>query len=288
MTNADLPDDRSARTREARVDDGTLDSERRREDDLLDREARDRDLRDDVVREGEPRDADPRDPDTEVVYDNADGDGVYRSSDGRTYRDTGSVPVLDGSATPRTTREEVLAREQDQFGGIKFGSAFFGWLTATGTAVLLTALIAGIGAAVGFTLLTADEAADAITGNEATAGLIGAVAVLLVLFIAYFCGGYVAGRMARFSGARQGLAVWLWAIIFAIVVAVIGAVADYQFDLLSNLNAFPRIPIDASMLTVTSIVTVVLALGVSLLGAVLGGISGMRYHRAVDRAGLGN
>ena len=46
-----------------------------------------------------------------------------------------------------TTREQVLAREKEQFGGMKFGSAFFGWLTATGTAVILTALLAATGTA---------------------------------------------------------------------------------------------------------------------------------------------
>lgn len=38
-------------------------------------------------------------------------------------------------------REEVVSRERERFGGMKFGSAFFGWLTAMGTAVLLTALL---------------------------------------------------------------------------------------------------------------------------------------------------
>src|SRR6478609_4762648 len=40
------------------------------------------------------------------------------------------------------TRETVVAREKEQFGGVKIGSAFFGWLAATGMAVLLTALVA--------------------------------------------------------------------------------------------------------------------------------------------------
>ena len=47
------------------------------------------------------------------------------------------------------TRETVVAREKEQFGGIKIGSAFFGWLAATGMAVLLTALVAAAGTAVG-------------------------------------------------------------------------------------------------------------------------------------------
>ena len=37
-------------------------------------------------------------------------------------------------------------------------------------------------------------------------GLGGGILLLAVLAIAWFCGGYVAGRMARFDGARQGSA----------------------------------------------------------------------------------
>lgn len=48
-----------------------------------------------------------------------------------------------------TTREQVLAREKEQFGGMKFGSAFFGWLTATGTTVILSAVLAATGTAIG-------------------------------------------------------------------------------------------------------------------------------------------
>ena len=39
-------------------------------------------------------------------------------------------------------------------------------------------------------------------------GLGGAIALLVVLMIAYYAGGYVAGRMSRFDGARQGLGTW--------------------------------------------------------------------------------
>jgi heme/copper-type cytochrome/quinol oxidase subunit 2 len=185
-------------------------------------------------------------------------------------------------------RQNVVAREKEEFGGFKFGSAFFGWLTATGTVVLLTALVAGAGAALGLgTETTSDDVTDVAQANAETIGIIGAVAVLVILLVAYYCGGYVAGRMARFSGAKQGLAVWLWAIVIAIVVAIIGAIAGSQYNVLSNLDTFPRIPIGEGDLTAAGIITAVLALVVSLGGAILGGLAGMRYHRKVDRAGLG-
>jgi hypothetical protein len=108
-----------------------------------------------------------------------------------------------------------------------------------------------------------------------------------VILIAYYCGGYVAGRMARFDGAKQGLAVWLWAILIAIVVAVLTAVAGAQFDVLRNLNGFPRIPVSEGDLTIAGIITAIVVAVVALIGAILGGLAGMRFHRRVDRAGLG-
>ncbi|MEV7631022.1 hypothetical protein AB0N64_01295 [Microbacterium sp. NPDC089318] len=188
-----------------------------------------------------------------------------------------------------THREEALGREQERFGGFKWGSAFFGWLTATGTAVLLTALLSAVGAGLGLGVTEGDveDAAKEIGANAQTVTIIGAIALAVVLFIAYYCGGYVAGRMARFSGAKQGLAVWIWAIVIAIVVAIIAAVAGSQFNVLGQLNSFPRIPVDEGSLTATGIITAIVVALVSLGGAILGGIAGMRYHRRVDRVGLG-
>ena len=186
-----------------------------------------------------------------------------------------------------TDRESVLAREREAFGGIKPGSAFFGWLTATGTAVLLSALLAGVGAAVGVATSTdvqeaADEAASAAEG----VGLAGAITLLVIMFVAYFCGGYVAGRMARFNGAKQGLAVWLWAVLIALLVVVVGLTSGTRFEDLAQAS-LPNLPLSGEDLTTAGIATAAGVAVVSLVGAVLGGLAGMRFHRKVDRAGLG-
>jgi hypothetical protein len=191
----------------------------------------------------------------------------------------------DGGATVAThERQAQLQRQKERFGGIKWGSAFFGWLTATGTAVLLTALLAAAGTAVG---VANDTDAGQVSGNAGTIGLVGGIALLVVLLIAYYCGGYVAGRMARLSGAKQGLAVWVWAVIIAAVVAVAGTVLGAKYDILAKLGGFPRLPINEGDLTTGGIIAIVVALVAALVGAVLGGLAGMRYHRKVDRAGLG-
>ena len=188
-----------------------------------------------------------------------------------------------------TLRNDVLERERSEFGGMKFGSAFFGWLAATGMAVLLTAIVAAAGAAVG--LGTAggdvDKAADQANANASTVGIVGAIALVVILFVSYYCGGYVAGRMARFDGVKLGIAVWLWAIIVAVVVALLSLVLGSQFNILGNLNSFPRIPLGEGSVTLTGIITAIIVAVVSLGGAILGGVAGMRYHRRVDRVGLG-
>ncbi|MDD1476290.1 TIGR04086 family membrane protein [Arthrobacter sp. H16F315] len=182
------------------------------------------------------------------------------------------------------TRETVVAREKEQFGGIKIGSAFFGWLAATGMAVLLTALVAAAGTAVG--LATNTDVNAAVTAGNETMGLVGIIAVLVILFVSYFSGGYVAGRMARFSGAKQGFMVWVWALIAAVVVAILGIVAGQRYNILAQLNSFPRIPVNEGELTATSAIAAVVVAAVALVGAVLGGTAGMHFHRKVDRAGF--
>lgn len=182
-------------------------------------------------------------------------------------------------------RQDVVAREKERFGGMKFGACFFGWLTATGMAVLLTGLLAAAGAGLG--LANDVDPADTTAAPIQTIGLVGGLVLLVIILISYFAGGYVAGRMARFGGAKQGLGVWLWAVIIAIVVAILGAVAGSQFNLLANLNGFPRIPVNEGDLTTAGVITAVAVALLALIGAILGGLAGMSYHRRVDKEGLG-
>lgn len=193
--------------------------------------------------------------------------------------ENGDVVVTDRTID---SRDELLAAERAEFSGMKFGSAFFGWLTATGLGVLLTALVAAILTALN---LSAEDVGDGVA-RVIDLGIAGAIAVAVVVFIAYFAGGYVAGRMARFSGALQGFAVWLWAIIIAVLAAGLGFLLGDRFDILRNLDAFPRIPLSTDEVTLTGIITAVVLAAIPLVAAILGGMAGMAYHRRVDRAGM--
>ncbi|MCW2699337.1 MAG: conserved rane protein of unknown function [Blastococcus sp.] len=189
----------------------------------------------------------------------------------------------DGATVTRGSGRDAVAAQHARFGGIKWGAAFFGWLTANGLAVILVALLSAAGVALGLAnnVDTAGEAAD----QAQTLGIGGGIAILVILFLAYLAGGYVAGRMPRFAGARQGNADWVIGLLVVLVLAAAGAILGSQYNVLAQLN-LPRIPIDEGTATTAGIITLVAILLVTLLGALLGGKLGDHYHRKVDRAGF--
>jgi len=171
----------------------------------------------------------------------------------------------------------MRSRQRDRFGGIQWGADFFGWLCAIGLASLLTAALVGAGVALG---LSTDDATNAGTAGQI--GLGGGIALLLVLAVAWFCGGYVAGRMARFDGVRQGLGVWAWTILAAVVVALVALIGGTDYDVYQRLN-LPRLAVGDSTLNTGGAIAGAAAVLVTLLFAILGGKVGERFHKRVDR-----
>jgi hypothetical protein len=215
------------------------------------------------------------------------GDFAWEDHPDRTARTAdapaGERPVAGtaaATAPPRYTRDrmrEIRARQRAEFGGINWGAAFFGWLVAVGLGVILVGLLAAAGAAVGLTQL---DGAD-----TATIGLGGGIALLIVLMIAYYAGGYVAGRMSRFDGARQGAGAWLMGVLITVVLGVVAAILGDQYNVLSQLN-LPAIPIGQETLTTGGVIATVAVLLGSLVAAIVGGKLGERYHRRIDRVAL--
>jgi len=192
-----------------------------------------------------------------------------------------------GASATRGTARDAVDAQHNRYGGIKWGAAFFGWLSANGLAVLLIALLSAAGVAIGLTegIPSVDEAVDSAGDQADTIGIVGGIVLLVILFLAYLAGGYVAGRMARFDGARQGIAVWVIGILVVLALAVAGLVFGSEYNVLQQLN-LPRIPIDEGTATTGGIIALVAVLLVTLLGAILGGKLGDRFHRKVDRAGF--
>ena len=231
-----------------------------------------------------------------AAKENAAKENHVRGDEGtRPMRTEGETQAAHAEQNPATDRPDPVVVEERRLApgsargrlhiGINWGSAFFGWVAAMGLAVILTAFVAAVGAAVGVTqgATTVDQAATQIQNQDPqTVGLVGIILLAVIAFVSYYGGGYVAARMSRFDGARQGFAVWLCAVIVAIVVAIVAAVAGARFDVLSTLNTFPRLPVDQGNITGTGIVALLLLLAITLLGAVIGGAGGMRYHRKLE------
>ena len=173
---------------------------------------------------------------------------------------------------------------RERFGGLNAGAAFFGWLVAIAVSLLLTGIVGAIAAAAGTNTQVQQTADQAATG---TIGLVAAVVLLVVLMIGYYAGGYVAGRMSRFNGSKQGLGVWITGVVVTIATVVLGAIFGNQNDIQSRVN-LPRLPVTADALTTGGVVAAVVVLVGTLVAAMAGGSIGTHYHRRVDRVGFRN
>jgi hypothetical protein len=191
--------------------------------------------------------------------------------------DVADEPHTIPAVVAEDTVVAMRARQRDRFGGIRWGSAFFGLLSAIGLAALLLGIVAAAGVATGVS-----EINDVTKGNADTIGLGGAILVLAILALSWYCGGYVAGRMARFDGVRQGVGVWLWTIVIGAVLAVAAVIGGNQYDVLHQLN-LPNVAVGNESLTTTGFITLAAALVVTLVFAVVGGKAGDLFHRRVDR-----
>jgi amino acid transporter len=176
---------------------------------------------------------------------------------------------------------EVRARQRDEYGGINWGAAFFGWLVAVGMAAILTGILSAAGAAIGLTEISSSDA----RGSAEEISLIGAIVLVLILALAYYCGGYVSGRMSRFDGGRQGIGVWVVGLLVTILLAVLGAIAGSEYNVFAKLE-LPRIPVDEGTLTTGGIIALVAVVLLTIIAAMAGGKAGERYHRKVDRVGF--
>jgi hypothetical protein len=178
------------------------------------------------------------------------------------------------------TREERL---RDVYGGVDWLASFVGCVFALVCMSVLLLLISGlILAPLGFTL-------DLAGGQLDSAIISGLVIVGLVLFLSYFFGGYVAGRLVRFDGGRNGAATVAWGILLAVIFALFGfllagLLPGSVFELLRGLQSgIQSIFGNLFTLGLVGAGVVVGALLLVLLGGLLGGSLGNRYHTRIDR-----
>lgn len=190
-------------------------------------------------------------------------------------RTTPAERTTGGAAAtaPVAPRREFLAVR----GGLSLGSVITGVLVAFGAIVLLSAIIAGI--------LAAISANNSVSrGDLVHGGIGGAIGVVVATFLAYLWGGYTAGRMARGLGAVNGFLVPVLAIIIGVIIGAIvyGLGANFDF---ANLN----LPFNLSRITHTGNLAAwgvglgIAALVAMFLGGIVGGGIGSRWHTRLER-----
>jgi len=154
-------------------------------------------------------------------------------------------------------------------------SVLAGVLVAYGAFAVLAALVGAVAAAIG---LTTD-----LAGNDwATLGVGSAIAVAILLLVAYLFGGYVAGRMARRAGLVNGLAVFVLAVVLVAVVAAIAASQADANTVQANLRNL-GIPTTGTEWGKIGSLAGIGSLAAMLVGALVGGVLGERWHTKLTR-----
>ena len=193
-----------------------------------------------------------------------------------------AVTRTDRTDTVRDDERRSIERNaeaRERFGGINWGAAFFGWLVAIGMTAILAGIAAAIASAIGE---NSNYSVSDASSNAATVGLTAAIVLVIVLSLAYFAGGYVAGRMSRFDGGKQGAATWIIGLLITIIAAALGAVFGSQYNILERIS-LPNIPLSQGEMSTGGIITAIVVLALTLLAAIAGGALGRRYHGKVDR-----
>jgi hypothetical protein len=184
-------------------------------------------------------------------------------------------PSVEGTQT----FEPVVDPELLSYRGFKFGAAFFGWLIAIAMSALLSLAVSA--AAFGTAEVLDYTRADA----EAQPGAAGITALsvgVLMLTLAFYTGGYVAGRLARFDGGRNGFGVWMFAFLFSVLAVGGGALLNSQYDLLDEVSR-PDVSLSTDTITTGGIIAAAALVVLTLLFSIVGGKAGKRYHDKIDR-----
>jgi hypothetical protein len=181
----------------------------------------------------------------------------------------------------RTRRIPVeLRTARPSHGGVYWGADFLGFTVAIFFAVIFLGAVAAVVGTVGYQMgTTFPDVGKALSGTQKHLAIAGLLGVLAALFLAYLIGGYAAGRMARFDGARNGLGVVRWTIIVAVILAIVTGILDLRFNFVSQVHT----SLSAATLTAAGVLALAVTLLVMSVSSVIGGMLGVRYHHHIDR-----
>ena len=213
--------------------------------------------------------------------------GETEDKETRVIRTPGSGPAQGETGPyPRGYFEAAEEREdrlRDMYGGVDWLASFLGFVFVLVAGAFLS-LVAGL------VLVPLGISPDLAGAELGAAAITGLVLVAILVFLTYFFGGYVAGRLARFDGGRNGAMLLLWTGVTVLILALLNAVLSgflpagvsegignlVQNNVLSTIGGL-------SQLGAAGVLIFAGALLVALLGGFLGGRLGSRYHTEIDR-----
>lgn len=173
--------------------------------------------------------------------------------------------------------EERQKRLREIYGGVDWLASFLGFLFAALAGTFLS-LVGGV-------VLVPLGLAQNLSVSLGPATITALVLAGVLIFLTYFCGGYVAGRLARFDGGRNGMMVVAWAVVVTFLAfAVFGFLPGAFSELLRDVTRDRLLPAlgDLQGLGLAGVIVLVVALLLALLGGFAGGRSGSRYHTDID------
>jgi hypothetical protein len=167
------------------------------------------------------------------------------------------------------------ARSKPRVGG---DSRATSWTSVILRSLATFVIILALSAVVGFVLGTI-LAILGMAGNVEWSVASGLVGVSLTLLLAFFLGGYVAGRTASRSGAKHSLLVALLTLVAAMFLAVVGTVLRSGLVYVFSSVRFPSTLDDLENLGAIMPVIGVLTLILPFVGGATGGVRGAKKGR---------
>ena len=182
---------------------------------------------------------------------------------------------MSASDPIETGRDRAALTREAGIGKLSLISVLAGVLVAYGAFAVLAALAAAAAAAIGVNT-------DLSANNWAELGVGSAIVAAVVLLLAYLFGGYVAGRMARRAGLLHGVGVFILALVIVALIAAITATQTDTSVIRGNLRSL-GIPTTGAEWGDIGTLAGVGSLVAMLVGAVLGGLLGERWHTKLTR-----